>query len=179
MNPLLLQSKILWNAFDEKALLVGLERKPGETNVELRNRVVNRIDGSNTKDGLADWTLDLFDYQVTYPDGMEKDVTENHIFYSKYTPLSKHRYDQIRKPDVAYEYPVIYDFEEDAEYVLEYTDALKDSSVDLKWLLYKNANLSYSQIWSNTYITKEVELRYQTLINDEIFNIVESPRRPE
>ena len=56
----------IFNAFDEKALLVGLERKEDETNIDLHNRIVNRVGGDSTKEGISDWILDAFDVNTVY-----------------------------------------------------------------------------------------------------------------
>lgn len=169
----------IFNAFDDKGLLVGLDRKENENNVDFHNRIVNRVDGNSTKEGTADWVLDAFDVATVYPSGVVSDITNSYVFISKYQPLSFSKYQELNITTPSYFYPEIYDFEADTWYTLEFTDAIKDSSSGGEWSLYKLVTGEYSTIWVANYVSDEIKLSYLTIIDDEVIEVEESPRRPE
>lgn len=201
----------LFNIFDNHALLVGLERRKSETNIELHNRIINRVDGNSTTEGLSDWVLDVFDVEEVYPSGIvpsgqlpegvsiddvKHEITNKYVFYSTNVPLTEFEYQQLRNPDAEYKYPMVYDYDDEMEYTVEYYDEGKDISPSgisasgvvpsgintvNEWTVYKNLDMTYSRIWMANYPARKVNLNYQVLIDNEIYDIEEKPEseRPE
>ena len=169
----------IFNAFDDKGLLVGLDRKEGESNVDYHNRIVNRVDGNSTKEGISDWILDAFDVGTVYPSGIISDITDSFVFFSTYQPLSFSKYQELNITTPAYVYPTVYDFESDTTYTLAFDDAVKDISPGGEWSLYKLVTGEYSTIWVGSYAADEIQLNYLTILDDEVIEVEESPRRPE
>ena len=181
-----------FNVFDEHALLVGLERKVGETNIELHNRIVNRVDGNSTPEGLSDWILDAFDVDAVYPSGIVPsgqlpsgvlpedvvhEITNKYVFFGTNQPLSAFEYTQLKNPDEAYITPQVYDYDLDQTFSL--TQSLTDDqiidSAGGEWTVYKNPDLSYSNIWVANYAARKVNLIYQVVIEDEVYEVEEKP----
>ena len=100
---------IMWNNFDELALLLGMERKKDETNIKLRNRIVNRVDGDSTKEGISDWIRTAVNLVDIYEEDVPTKVTGRQVFYSQNTPLSEIVYNRLNNPDLDYAFPVIID----------------------------------------------------------------------
>ena len=174
-----IKTQSIFNAFDEKALLVGLERQENESNIDLHNRIVNRVTGNSTNEGLADWILDAFNTDDAYPSGVLNDVTTRYVFYSTRTPLSLSEYTKLKDPELPYQYPSIKDYDADMTYTLEYETAERDSAGGDKWFLYKTATGVYSRIWISNYQVSEIQLNYLTLIDGVVYEVEESARRPE
>jgi len=184
----------MWNLFDEKGLLVGLQRKPGETNIEYHNRIKYRTQGNSTKEGIVNWTIDAFDVDAVFPSGALVDITESFVFIAENAPLTRSEHERIKDPDVTYEFPIVRDLMNDIEFTMEefsheydkadtYTGALTDpiipSGTSPEWIIYKSDGDAYSNILEANYITDEIEIEYQYIQDNEIFTVVESPRRPE
>ena len=181
-----------FNIFDEHALIVGLERKVSETNIELHNRIVDRVDGNSTAEGLSDWILDAFDVDEVYPSGMvpsgqlpsgvlpedvKHEITDKYVFYSTNRPLSQFEYSKLRNPDDAYIYPQVYDYDLDQTFILTQSltdDSIIDSPLG-EWKLYKNPDLSYYNIWVANYAARKVNLTYQIIIDGEVYEVEEKP----
>lgn len=177
----------LWNRFDEFALLVGLERKQNESNISLHNRIVNNIRGDSTKHGLVGWLNNIFDV----PEGVETEVFEKRVFFSRGQPLSFTRYKGMPRPGVDYMYPIVKDYSGPGETVhftysgdTEIEDfggydylyqTYPEYDEEKYWVLYKNVDGTYSNIWVASYPVLDVDLEYQTVIDDEVYNVLESP----
>ena len=172
------KSQPIFNAFDDKGLLVGLERKENESNVDYHNRIVNRVDGNSTKEGISDWVLDAFDVETVYPSGVINDIVDSYVFISTYQPLSFSKYQELNISSPSYFYPKIYDFDADTWYTLDFYDESKDVSSGGEWSLYKLVTGEYSTIWVGNYAVPEIKLSYLTIIDDEVIEVEESPRRP-
>lgn len=170
--------KELFNYFDDRALIAGFERREIESNILLHNRVVNREEGNSTKNGLSQWILDAFE------EDQENYVEESYVFTSTYVPLSYAQYNELIAPDVSYVSPSVYDYTLDETLSFDYSDSWNDYEKDISdtvsgrnWTIYKEPSGEYGTIWVSSYAADEVRFNYQTIIDGEIYDIEESPRR--
>jgi len=187
----------VWNAWDDLALFKGLYRRPNEDNITFRNRIISAVNYNASHKGMMDWLCDSLD--VT-----RFEVQDKKIFFSKYAPLSYIQYLKIPEPTVAYFSPevviggVTYKFPNDHTDISltpiefdgydEYGIGLKysysyektviyDVTKTKSWTLWKNIDQSYFPIWEGNEAPADIKLRYQVVIDDELFIIEESSKR--
>lgn len=177
----------VWNVFDEKGLQLGLERKSGESNIDLHNRIVDYEPGNSTPAGIASWILNAFDVDEVYPDGINIDIIQKYVFKSLYQPISKVHYQTYKNPEVEFASPKIMDQISGAVYELDITEYMPFGSRDIfrpdpddgtYWALYKFFDGSYSRIWISSYAAEEVHFEYIGDLDGELYTVLERPELP-
>ena len=179
----------IFNIFDDKGLLVGIERMEEENNIELRNRIVDRKKGNSTKQGLTNWISNIFDI-----DEQDLHVIRNRVFYSTYAPLSKVVYlngdydEDYMYPYVVEKYydsvedewnSIVYDQRESELNDYNSRDVLSNNEGSSDWYVYRNPDGSYYNLWITDNAPEKVEFHYQIVRDDQVFEVVEGPDRPE
>lgn len=173
-----------WNQWDDLALYKSLFRRPNENNIVLRRRIIAAKNYNSTKQGLINWFSDSFDV-TTYK------VADKKIYLSSYSPLSYMAYNKLKNKTADYYRPrVIIDdveviFPEDKipldgstvevpgqyKYNSEKTEVYKNG---ITWILWKNIDQTYFSIWETNNVPNELKLKYQYIVDDELFEIEES-----
>ena len=191
-----LQRMDLWNAWDDLALIKGLIRRPNESNLLFRQRILLARNYGAAPQQLANWLCDSFDLTRYIMVGRR-------IFFSAHVPLSYIQYLTLADPTVAYMAPqVVADgtafqfpvddidvarepvavdaFDGDGN-VLKYAYSYEKTEIyaadrATKWTLWKNIDQSYFPIWESSAVPAEFLLRYQTVIDGTLFTIEESAK---
>lgn len=164
--------RAIWNVFDNFGLLVGIERKPNESNLDYHIRLIAEKKYNSTKQGIVNWLSDSFAAD-------KYNVDSKYIFYSLFPPLTEHSYNKIKDPEIDYYAPRV--IADGIEYIIT---AGNDEEVDtgtvgsISWNLYKNSDYSWNSIWITDSSPTDIILRYQ--IYDEggdLKVIEEKPKR--
>lgn len=146
----------IWNQYDEMALLVGLSRIPGETNLELRERILNHATYDSTEQGLVNHISEALlttGYQVA----------AKTVFTSLRQPLSLAEYNRLTDPTEDYYAPRVI-VGATTWIITSGTSEQKDikTSDGLTWTLWKQPDGVYDRIWtSSAEPSADVELSYQ------------------
>ena len=177
----------VWNAWDDLALYKSLYRKPNESNIVLRGRILAAKNYNSTKQGLINWLSDSFE-TTKYT------VSDKKIYYSTYAPLSYMQYNKLKNKTQEYYAPrVIINLDneiifpedklpisgETIEVVGEYMYNAEKTVVyssGISWTLWKGIDQSYFPIWETNEVPVDLKLRYQYLLDDELYIIEESPK---
>lgn len=176
----------LWNNWDDLALHKSLHRKPNEDNIIFRGRILAAVNYNSTKQGLINWASDSFDASKYNVDGKK-------IFTSVYSPLSYMAYNKLTNKSEEYYPPRIIIgtteiiFPEDkipvdkssielpGQYMYNYEKTLVYNGSET-WTLWKNVDQTYFPIWESSVAPSELKLRYQLVLDDELFIIEESAK---
>lgn len=183
----------IWNTWDDLALYKSLFRRPSEDNITLRSRILAAKNYNSTKQGLVNWLSDSF--------GADKyKVADKTIYFSTYSPLSYMQYNKLKDKNELYYPPrVIVDgvntitFPVDKPLDLEGTTVEKwDNGTKLymynnektevykngaTWILWKNIDQAYFQVWETNVVPEKLILKYQYMIDGELFVIEESAKK--
>jgi len=184
----------IWNNWDDHALIKSLSRRPNEDNIIFRNRIINAKDYNSTRQGIINWLSDSFDLS-------KYNINDKKIFNSIHLPMSYMQYNKlVNKTDdyfppeviadgITFKFPVddlnlssdVVEFEgvDESNYPLKYyysyeKTVIYNTTFLKSWTLWKNIDQSYFTIFEGNYAPVEIKLRYQTLIDDELFTIEES-----
>jgi len=184
----------IWNNWDDHALIKSLSRRPNEDNIIFRNRIINAKDYNSTRQGIINWLSDSFDLS-------KYNINDKKIFNSIHLPMSYMQYNKlVNKTDdyfppeviadgITFKFPLddlnlssdvvgfegIDDDNNPYKYYYSYEKTvIYDITFTKKWTLWKNIDQSYFTIFEGNYAPVEIKLRYQTLIDDELFTIEES-----
>ena len=87
----------LWNNWDDLALYKSIYRRPNESNITLRSRILAAVNYNSTKQGLINWLSDSLDVD-------KYNATAKRIFISTYSPLSYMAYNKLTDKSEEY-YP--------------------------------------------------------------------------
>ena len=146
----------IWNQFDEMALLAGLDRIPGETNEQLRRRILNHKKYDSTDQGLLNYISEAL-LTTSY------NVIRKKEFFSQRQPLSFSQYQAISEPSADYYSPRV--TVGGTTWILAPTSSEQTDSVTsdgITWSLWKQPDGSYDRIWTTDIVpTGDVSLKYQ------------------
>ena len=183
----------IWNNWDDHALIKSLSRRPNEDNIIFRNRIINAKDYNSTRQGIINWLSDSFDLS-------KYNINDKKIFNSIHLPMSYMQYNKlVNKTDdyfppeviadgITFKFPVddlnlssdVVEFEgvDESNYPLKYyysyeKTVIYNTTFLKSWTLWKNIDQSYFTIFEGNYAPVKIKLRYQTLINGELFIIEE------
>ena len=147
--------RVIWNEFDEKALLVGFRRIPTEKNIELRNRILNHATYNSTAQGMLNNISESL-LKSSY------NITPRMEFFSTFQPLSFAIYQSIPTPDLPF-YPPTITAGGTVWTIASSSDDQKDqvTKSSVTWYLWKQPDGSYDRVWTtNVSAQDDVDLRY-------------------
>lgn len=185
----------VWNAWDDIGLIKGMLRRPHESNITFRDRLIAAVDYTAHVDGIARCVADSCDLTAMQ-------ITGKRIFTSKYIPLSYAAYMQLATPEDEYVSPSVVvgdetfifpldeggmsrpaDFsgvDDDGALIAYGYSAEKvyiENSLTNRWTLWKNNDQTFLQIWEASYFPADIELHYQTVIDGVLYMVEESPKK--
>lgn len=146
----------IWNQFDEMALLAGLERIPGESNEQLRRRIINHKKYDSTDQGLLNHISEAL-LTTSY------NVVKKKEFFSLRQPLSFAAYQNIPEATADY-YPPRVTVGGTTWIIAPTSNEQKDSvtAEGVTWNLWKQPDGSFDRVWTTSVVpSSDVELRYQ------------------
>ena len=186
----------LWNPIDELGLVKNIYRRPNESNIVFRNRIVNTKECNSSKQGLINSICSALDLT-------KFTVNDKTIYYTNNQPLSYFEYNKLPqsiKSQYEYKPPQIIidnyivielpidqldanetsktiegEFSYDYEKTRVYYQPDITKEVYITWTLWKNMDQSYSRIWQTDAVPNKVRFRYQYLIDNELLIIEETP----
>jgi hypothetical protein len=158
----------IWNQFDEFGLIAGVERLPGESNIDFRHRIINSKNYDSTKQGLINYISESL---LTY----SYNVLEKKEFFSKRTPLSLSEYQKIKEPSLDYYNPTVTSSSE--TWVIEPSSSEQVDTCtvgDITWSLWKQPDGVYDRIWTVTSSPQEdIVLSYMWKDEEGNLHIIE------
>ena len=171
-----LQHTNIWNFWDEFGLYKGIDRKPLETNMSLRRRILDKTEHDSTLQGILNFLSSAI--EVTNYTNYDK-----FVYYSVQEPLSYETYMKIVNKDEDFFAPEVE--VNGVIYKMPATQADPDDlnntyvkSVAYPWTLWKNqTTFGYLPIWQTEIIPDSIILRYQIYENNEFFIVEESAKK--
>ena len=180
----------IWNSWDDIGLLKGLNRKPNENNIDLRNRIVNTVNFNTTKQGLINSISNNLHVD-------EYNVLDKKIFFTQEAPLSYRAYKEFTNKTQPYQPPIIIDgdltfkfpievdyegsfdgFDDTIPWKYKYDfEKITVSNGDKQWTLWKDPGQNFYSIWEANYAPLELKFIYQVVSNDALVILEVSPKK--
>lgn len=185
----------IWNSWDELGLMKGLYRRPNESNIVYRSRIVDAVAYNASRQGLTNYLSKSMDLETF-------NVNNKFVYLSVNAPLSYIQYNKITDPTedyfppqvivdgVTFQFPMddlnlsgstvefdgldgdgnpwkyTYDFEKTVIY-----EPIETPTTT--WTLWKNIDQSYLTIWETNSVPAEIKFKYQMVNTDGNLVIIE------